>query len=122
MSTIRGGSGGAIDNVSSTAATLGSPHEYMHYAAAEAGVEALTVGLAKELGEQGVRANAVAPGTVRAAIQAAVGDPDRLQRVLPRSPMGRAGEPDEIAPAIAWLLGSQSSYVTGATIRVAGGL
>ncbi len=121
MSTTRGGPGGAIVNVSSAAATLGSPHEYVHYAAAKAGVEALTVGLAKELADQGIRVNAVAPGMVRTAIHAA-GDPDRLQRVLPRIPMGRAGEPDEIAPAIAWLLGSQSSYVTGTTIRVAGGL
>jgi len=122
MSTTRGGPGGAIVNVSSAAATLGSPHEYVHYAAAKAGVEALTVGLAKELADQGIRVNAVAPGMVRTTIHAAAGDPDRLQRVLPRIPMGRAGEPDEIAPAIAWLLGSQSSYVTGATIRVAGGL
>lgn len=80
------------------------------------------MGLAKELADQGIRVNAVAPGMVRTAIHAAAGDPDRLQRVLPRIPMGRGGEPDEIAPAIAWLLGSQSSYVTGASIRVAGGL
>lgn len=122
MSTTRGGPGGAIVNVSSAAATLGSPHEYVHYAAAKAGVEALTVGLAKELADQGVRVNAVAPGTVRTDIHAAAGDPDRLQRVAPNIPMGRAGEPDEIAPAIAWLLGPESAYVTGASIRVAGGL
>lgn len=122
MSTARGGSGGAIVNVSSAAATLGSPHEYVHYAAAKAGVEALTVGLAKELAGQGVRVNAVAPGLVRTGIHAAAGDADRLERVLPRIPMGRPGEPDEIAPAIAWLLGPESSYVTGASIRVAGGL
>ena len=122
MSTSRGGPGGGIVNVSSAAATLGSPHEYVHYAAAKAGIDALTVGLGKELADQGIRVNAVAPGMVRTMIHADAGDPDRLQRVLPRIPMGRAGEPDEIAPAIAWLLGPESAYVTGAIIRVAGGL
>jgi NAD(P)-dependent dehydrogenase (short-subunit alcohol dehydrogenase family) len=122
MSTTRGGPGGAIVNVSSAAATLGSAHEYVHYAAAKAGVEALTVGLAKELAGQGVRVNAVAPGVVRTGIYAAAGDPDRLERVLSRIPLGRVGEPEEIAPAIAWLLGPDAGYVTGATIRVAGGL
>ncbi len=122
MSTSRGGPGGAIVNVSSAAATLGSPHEYVHYAAAKAGVEALTVGLSKELAGQGVRVNAVAPGTVRTGIHAAAGDADRLERVLPRIPIGRVGEPDEIASAIAWLLGPDAAYVTGASIRVAGGL
>lgn len=122
MSTSRGGGGGAIVNISSAAATLGSAHEYVHYAAAKAGVDALTVGLAKELADQGVRVNAVAPGMIRTDIHAAAGDPDRLVRVLPRIPMGRAGEPVEVAPAIAWLLGPDSAYVTGATLRVAGGL
>lgn len=87
-----------------------------------AGVEALTVGLAKELADQGVRVNAVAPGMVRTAIHAAAGDPDGLNRVLPRIPIGRVGEPEDIAPAIAWLLGLDAAYVTGASIRVAGGL
>jgi NAD(P)-dependent dehydrogenase (short-subunit alcohol dehydrogenase family) len=122
MSRTRGGRGGAIVNVSSAAATLGSAHEYVHYAAAKAGVEAMTVGLARELADQGVRVNAVAPGVVRTGIHAAAGDPDRLERVLPRIPLGRVGEPDEIAPAIAWLLGPEAAYVTGATLRVAGGL
>lgn len=122
MSTARGGRGGAIVNVSSAAATTGSPHEYVHYAAAKAGVEALTVGLARELADQGVRVNAVSPGIVRTTIHAAAGDPGRLGRVLPRIPMGRVGEPTEIAPAIAWLLGPEASYVTGTSIRVAGGL
>ena len=122
MSTARGGAGGGIVNVSSAAATLGSAHEYVHYAAAKAGVEALTVGLAKELADQGVRVNAVAPGLVRTGIHAAAGDPDRLERVVGRVPMGRVGEPDEVAPAIAWLLGPDSAYVTGAVLRVAGGL
>ena len=122
MSTARGGAGGGIVNVSSAAATLGSAHEYVHYAAAKAGVEALPVGLAKALADQGVRVNAVAPGLVRTGIHAAAGDPDRLERVVARIPVGRAGEPEEVAPAIAWLLGPDSGYVTGASIRVAGGL
>ena len=122
MSTARGGRGGAIVNVSSAAATLGSAHEYVHYAAAKAGVDALTVGLAKELADQGVRVNGVAPGLVETGIHAAAGDPDRLTRVVGRVPMGRVGQPEEIAAAIAWLLGPESGYVTGATLRVAGGL
>jgi NAD(P)-dependent dehydrogenase (short-subunit alcohol dehydrogenase family) len=122
MSTARGGAGGAIVNISSTAATLGSPHEYVHYAAAKAGVDAFTVGLAKELADEGVRVNAVAPGMVRTDIHAAAGQPDRVQRVVARIPMGRVGEPEEVAPAVAWLLGPDSGYVTGATIRVSGGL
>lgn len=122
MSTARGGHGGAIVNVTSAAATLGSAHEYVHYAAAKAGVEAMTVGLAKEIAGQGIRVNAVAPGTVRTRIHADAGDPGRAERAASRIPLGRPGEPGEIAPAITWLLSSQASYVTGATIRVAGGL
>lgn len=122
MSTSRGGPGGAIVSVSSAAATLGSPHDYVHYAAAKAGVDALTVGLAKELADQGVRVNAVAPGMIRTGIHAAAGDPDRLDRVVHRIPMNRVGEPSEIAPAIAWLLSDEASYVTGAVMRVAGGM
>jgi len=122
MSTSRGGNGGAIVNVSSAAATLGSAHDYVHYAAAKAGVDALTLGLAKELADRNVRVNAVAPGIVATGIHAAAGDPDRVTRVLPRIPIGRAGQVDEIAPAIAWLLGPEAAYVTGAILRIAGGL
>src|SRR5579875_319185 len=122
MSIRRGGDGGAIVNVSSAATTLGSAHEYVHYAAAKAGVEALTVGLARELAAEGVRVNAVAPGTVRTGIHAAAGDPGRAERIAARIPLGRAAEPAEIAPAIRWLLSDEAGYVTGATIRVAGGL
>lgn len=122
MSRRRGGPGGAIVTVSSSAATLGSAHEYVHYAAAKAGVDALTMGLAKELADDGVRVNAVAPGLVRTDIHAGAGDAGRLERVTARVPMGRPGEPDEIAPAIAWLLGPEAGYVTGAVLRVAGGL
>jgi NAD(P)-dependent dehydrogenase (short-subunit alcohol dehydrogenase family) len=122
MSIRRGGHGGAIVNVSSAAATLGSPHEYVHYAAAKAAVEALTVGLAKELAADQIRVNAVAPGTIRTGIHAAAGDPGRPDRVARNIPLGRAGEPGEVAPAIAWLLGPEAAYVTGAVLRVAGGL
>jgi glucose 1-dehydrogenase len=113
--------GGAIVNVSSGAATLGSPHEYVHYAAAKAGVDALTLGLAQEVAARGIRVNGVAPGIVRTGIHAAAGDADRLERVATKVPMGRVGEPAEVAEAIAWLLGDSCPYVTGATLRVAGG-
>jgi NAD(P)-dependent dehydrogenase (short-subunit alcohol dehydrogenase family) len=122
MSIRRGGPGGAIVNVSSAAATLGSAHEYVHYAAAKAGVDALTIGLAKELASDGIRVNAVAPGVVNTEIHAAAGAPDRAERVVSRIPAGRLAEPDEIAPAIVWLLGSEAGYATGAVVRVAGGV
>jgi NAD(P)-dependent dehydrogenase (short-subunit alcohol dehydrogenase family) len=113
--------GGAIVNVSSAAATLGSPHEYVHYAAAKAGVDTLTTGLAQEAAARGIRVNGVAPGIVRTDIHAAAGDPGRLGRVAPKVPMGRVGEPEEVAEAIAWLLSDACPYATGATLRVAGG-
>jgi NAD(P)-dependent dehydrogenase (short-subunit alcohol dehydrogenase family) len=122
LSIRRGGPGGAIVNVSSSAATLGAPHEYVHYAAAKAGVDALTVGLAKELAGDGIRVNAVAPGLVRTGIHADAGDPERLDRVVARIPAGRPGEPGEPAAAVVWLLGAEAGYVTGAVLRVAGGL
>jgi len=122
MAVSRGGLGGAIVNLSSAAATLGSAHEYVHYAAAKAAVEAATVGLAKELAGDQIRVNAVAPGVVRTAIHAAAGDPGRPDRAAKNIPLGRPGEPDEIAPAIAWLLSADAGYVTGAVLRVAGGL
>ena len=122
MSTARGGAGGTIVTVSSAAATLGSAHEYVHYAAAKAGIEALTIGLAKELAGEGVRVNAVAPGIVDTEIHAAAGRPDRARTAAERIPLGRAALADEIAPAILWLLGPEAAYTTGAVIRVAGGL
>lgn len=122
MSTSAGGRGGAIVNISSAAATLGSPHEYVHYAASKAAIDALTLGLAKELASEGVRVNAVAPGIVRTEIHAAAGDPERIERVASRVPLGRAGDPDEIAPAVAWLFSPEAAYVTGTVLRIAGGL
>jgi NAD(P)-dependent dehydrogenase (short-subunit alcohol dehydrogenase family) len=114
--------GGAIVNVSSTAATLGSPGNYIHYAASKAAVDALTLGLAKELAAGGIRVNGVAPGFVDTEIHEQTGDPDRAANVLSRIPAGRLGTPQEIAEAIAWLLSPAASYTTGATLRVAGGL
>jgi NAD(P)-dependent dehydrogenase (short-subunit alcohol dehydrogenase family) len=113
--------GGAVVNVSSAAATLGSAHEYVHYAAAKAGVDVLTMGLAQEVAPRGIRVNGVAPGIVRTGIHAAAGDAGRLERVGPLVPAGRVGEPDEVAAAIAWLLSDACPYATGATLRVAGG-
>ncbi|WP_163504883.1 SDR family oxidoreductase [Fodinicola acaciae] len=121
MSTERGGSGGAIVNLSSGAATIGSPGEYVHYAASKAAVDAFTVGLSKEVGGQGIRVNAVAPGLVATRIHADAGDPGRVERMAPGVPIGRPGEPDEIAAAICWLLSDDASYTTGAILRVAGG-
>jgi NAD(P)-dependent dehydrogenase (short-subunit alcohol dehydrogenase family) len=119
LMTARGS--GAIVNVSSGAATLGSPGEYVHYAAAKAGVDALTLGLAKELGPDGIRVNAVAPGAIDTEMHAAMGDPDRARRMAATIPLRRAGRAEEIAAAIAWLLSPEASYTTGAVLRVAGG-
>ncbi|GAB3854648.1 SDR family oxidoreductase [Dactylosporangium cerinum] len=113
--------GGAIVNVSSAAATLGSPGEYIHYAASKAALDTLTIGLSKELGPAGIRVNGVAPGIIRTEIHAVSGDPDRAERAGPGAPLGRPGEPAEVAEAIAWLLSPAASYVTGTTLRVAGG-
>jgi NAD(P)-dependent dehydrogenase (short-subunit alcohol dehydrogenase family) len=121
MSTSGGGHGGAIVNISSGAATLGSPHEYVHYAAAKAGVDAFTVGLGKEVAAEGVRVNAVACGLVDTSLHAASGDPERVSRMASQIPVGRAADPGEIAAAVSWLLGDESSYVTGTVLRVAGG-
>ena len=117
----RGGSGGVLVNISSGAATLGSPGEYVQYAAAKAGVDALTTGLAQEVAGDGVRVVGVAPGIIETTIHADAGDPGRIARVGPLVPLGRAGQVDEVAAAVAWLLSDEASYVTGTTLRVAGG-
>ncbi|MGW0518584.1 SDR family oxidoreductase [Crossiella sp. NPDC003009] len=122
MATSAGGVGGAIVNISSAAATLGSPNEYVHYAATKGAVDSMTVGLAKELAADGIRVNAVAPGIIQTEIHAAMGDADRPWRLADRIPAGRPGEPEEIAAAVAWLLAPESSFTTGAVVRVAGGL
>lgn len=100
---------GRMVNISSVAATLGAPGEYVHYAATKAGVEALTIGLGKEVAPHGIRINAVAPGTVHTDIHAAAGEPDRPARVVSRIPSGRVGEPDEVAAAVLWLLSDEAS-------------
>ena len=110
--------GGAIVNLSSGAATLGAPGEYVHYAASKAAVDTITIGLAKELGPDGIRVNAVAPGVVWTEIHA---DPERPAKLAPQIPLGRAGQPEEIAGAVAWLLGEEASYTSGAILRIAGG-
>lgn len=110
--------GGAIVNISSAAATLGSPGRYVHYAAAKAAVDGMTVGLAKEVAADGIRVNCVAPGTIWTDFH---GDPQRPAEVAASIPMGRAGQPEEIAGAVAWLLSTDSGFATGTVIRVAGG-
>ncbi|KND36057.1 SDR family oxidoreductase [Streptomyces acidiscabies] len=112
---------GSIVNISSAAATLGSPGDYVHYAASKAAVDALTVGLSKELGADGIRVNAVAPGMIDTEMHAAMGDPDRAHRAASAIPLGRPGRAEEIAGAVAWLLSREAAYTTGAVLRVAGG-
>ena len=121
MSTRHGGQGGAIVNVSSGASTLGSPGEYVWYAAAKGAVDSFTIGLSKEVGGEGIRVNAVSPGAIATEIHAASGDAARLERIGKSVPLGRAGEPEEVAKAILWLLSDEASYTTGAILRVAGG-
>jgi NAD(P)-dependent dehydrogenase (short-subunit alcohol dehydrogenase family) len=111
--------GGAIVNISSAAATLGSAGTYVHYAASKAAIDSLTFGLAKELAGKNIRVNAVAPGTIWSEFHL---DPERPAKVAPIIPMGRAGQPEEIASAVSWLLSADASYTTGAVLRVAGGM
>lgn len=118
----RMGMRGSIVNISSIAASLGAPREYVHYAAAKAAVEAFTIGLGKELGAEDIRVNAVCPGTILTDIHAKAGEPGRAQRVALSVPMRRPGEPKEIADAVLWLLSPEASYITGSVLRVAGGL
>lgn len=121
MSTSRGGRGGAIVNISSAAARMGSPGEYVDYAGSKGAIDTLTIGLSKELAPEGIRVNAVRPGVIETEIHASGGEPGRAARVGVTTPMGRAGRPEEIAEAIVWLLGDDSSYVAGALLDVSGG-
>ena len=121
MSTKHGGKGGAIVNISSGAARLGSPGEYVDYAASKGAVDTMTIGLAKELAGEGIRVNCVRPGFVNTEIHASGGEPDRIERLRDSIPMKRGGEPAEVARAILWLLSDEATYSTGAILDVTGG-
>ena len=121
MSTQHGGAGGAIVNVSSRAAVLGSPGEWVHYAATKGALDTLTVGLAREVALEGIRVNAVAVGLVDTDLHAAAGEPDRPERIRPTVPMQRSGTVEEVADAIVWLLSDAASYTTGTVLAVSGG-
>lgn len=121
MSTANGGAGGNIVNVSSRAASFGSPNEFIDYAASKGAVDTMTVGLATEVAREGIRVNAIRPGLIDTEIHASAGVPDRVELLADRIPMGRGGTVDEVAATIAWLLSDESSYVTGALLDVGGG-
>jgi len=121
ISTKHGGQGGVIVNVSSAAARLGSPGEYVDYAASKGAIDTMTLGLAKELAEEGVRVNCVRPGFVHTEIHASGGEPNRIERLRDSIPMKRGGDPEEVARAVLWLLSDEASYCTGAILDVAGG-
>ena len=121
MSTRQGGKGGAIVNLSSIAARLGGAGEYVDYAAAKGAIDTFTVGLAKEVGPEGIRVNAVRPGIIRTEIHLASGDPGRVERIGASAPLGRPGDPEEVARAIVWLLSDEASYLTGTLVDVTGG-
>ena len=121
MSTRHGGTGGAIVNVSSAASYIGSPEEYVDYAASKAAIDTLTIGLGKEVAADGIRVNAVRPGVIRTEIHARGGEPGRVDRVAPAVPMQRGGEPIEVARTIMWLASEDASYITATTVNCSGG-
>jgi NAD(P)-dependent dehydrogenase (short-subunit alcohol dehydrogenase family) len=121
LSTRHGGSGGSIVNISSGAARHGSPGEYIDYAASKGALDTMTVGLAKEVAEEGIRVNGVRPGFIHTTMHAKGGEPGRAARVAKLAPMQRGGQPEEVAAAILWLLSGEASYITGAILDVAGG-
>ncbi|MFM8343799.1 MAG: SDR family oxidoreductase [Betaproteobacteria bacterium] len=121
MSTQHGGAGGSVVNLSSAAARLGSPGQYVDYAAAKAAIDTFTLGVAREVAHEGVRVNAVRPGIIDTDIHASAGQPDRVERMAPQLPMQRAGTAEEVAQAVVWLLSDQASYTTGSVLDVAGG-
>jgi NAD(P)-dependent dehydrogenase (short-subunit alcohol dehydrogenase family) len=122
MSTKQGGGGGAIVNISSRAARLGSPGEYVDYAASKGAIDTMTIGLAREVAEEGIRVNAVCPGIIDTDIHASGGDPNRVDRIKARIPMKRGGTAEEVARTIVWLLSDEASYTTGAILDVTGGM
>ncbi|MCP1647517.1 SDR family oxidoreductase [Pseudomonas nitroreducens] len=121
MARKHGGNGGSIVNVSSMASRLGSPNEYIDYAAAKGAVDSLTIGLAKEVAAEGIRVNAVRPGLIRTEIHASGGEPGRVERLQSAIPLGRGGEAEEVARAILFLASNESSYSTGSFVDVSGG-
>ena len=121
MSSLYGGTGGAIVNVSSGAARRGSPHEYVDYAASKGALDTFTIGLAKEVATEGIRVNAVRPGPIYTEIHASGGEPQRVERVKSSVPMQRGGQAEEVANAILWLLSEEASYITGVCLDVTGG-
>jgi NAD(P)-dependent dehydrogenase (short-subunit alcohol dehydrogenase family) len=121
MSTLHGGTGGAIVNISSRAARIGSAGEWVHYAASKGAIDSFTIGLAREVATEGIRVNAVAPGLIETGLHAANGAPDRLNRLAASIPMQRPGTTGEVAEAVLWLLSPAASYTTGAILEVGGG-
>lgn len=122
MSTRKGGNGGSIINMSSLAAALGSPNEYIHYAASKGAVETITIGSGKELAPEGIRVNGIRVGTTNTRIHTQGGNPERPAKIAALTPMGRIAEPDDIAKAALWLASPGSGFVTGTLITVTGGL
>ena len=121
MSTHNGGNGGAIVNISSVASRFGAPFEYIDYAASKGAIDTFTLGLAKEVVSEGIRVNCVRPGIINTELHAKGGEPERIKRIAPSIPMQRAGEPEEVAKTILWLLSDDASYITGSLVDVSGG-